>query len=114
MSISNTYLHCKTCNKIFQDKTTLDEHVENCFIKLRCQKCRLSFKARETFDKHMDSHSKNKQFATCKICNKAFKYESQLKVHSVWHNDDKTVDCSMCQASFKTKEGKTPQLIIKR
>ncbi|XP_071823744.1 uncharacterized protein [Apostichopus japonicus] len=68
----------------------------------KCNLCGRQFSYRQELDGHIQYRhpSPSERNFICKICSKAFKTSTKLKVHSFKHSGDKPFPCKVCQKSF--------------
>jgi len=107
---SYVHLKCKTCPKIFMNKTLLRNHevtvhklnISEKLADTTCSVCAKVFPTRSSYNLHYASHLDDRSHL-CTTCGMAFKTKATLKGHSVIHTDIE-FSCTKCDKSFKTSE----------
>ncbi|CAB4061916.1 KRAB [Lepeophtheirus salmonis] len=89
---------CSYCKPFMKGKTLIKEFM--------CENCSRTFSSKQLLQTHMRCHSNDKKI-TCKICGKAFKWESSLVSHTRAAHSSMTLsvqyDCNFCGKSFKDR-----------
>ena len=84
--------HCDFCDKSFEHKRYLAEHIARAHQsnkKFSCDFCKKSFRSKNYLDLHITTvHLGNKNFS-CEICNKSFGRKSTLQTHIKTVHEDK-------------------------
>lgn len=100
---------CNICNKIFPRRFALSKHRQKCKTrdrtKYECEVCERIVYGKEQFRNHEMSHTdsvdeKKRKLFSCKVCNKLFVAEINLKLHMEVHDGTQKFSCTICQASF--------------
>ena len=108
---SNNFPHkCKTCEKTFRYISKLLEHevTHNTEEIFPCNMCTQRFRHKLALRVHLKRIHEPKipkelrpEKLVCKICEKKFRYISQLREHEVTHNTEQPFSCNMCSKRFK-------------
>eukprot|EP00057_Strongylocentrotus_purpuratus_P003684 XP_003727141.1 PREDICTED: zinc finger protein 37 [Strongylocentrotus purpuratus] len=99
---------CDVCGSAFKSQGNLKQHnltAHTDVYKYSCDVCGKKFKRTSLRNAHMKIHSNdpaNKPFK-CELCNKAFRTQDKLKVHTDWHYNIRSYTCDLCGKSFLTK-----------
>jgi hypothetical protein len=102
-------VQCIYCNKMYSDKYTLHDHIENIHpvIKNRCRfrGCIQYFHSQNQADKHFEQqHLKienNKKFE-CSKCNYRTARKDSLKIHISQVHGDSSFPCPKCSSCFRS------------
>ena len=113
---------CKTCDKVFTLKCNLKTHiaaVHDGKKPYKCDICDLKFATNGNKNRHMaagiNAHKTFKEIICkkiCKICDKPFPSNAQLKNHiEVDHKGKEPFLCNSCDTKFATKQNKDMHLL---
>ncbi|KAI1759737.1 hypothetical protein GGR53DRAFT_512584 [Hypoxylon sp. FL1150] len=107
------------CGHVYDDSTSLHEHVCNDHVALLTSKTKFvcawdgcprhstqSFPSRNKLARHIATHSGYKPYA-CDRCNDTFSAQQALDQHVRIHTGEKPYDCPTCGKSFKQKSALT-------
>lgn len=103
---------CEVCNKTFQRKSNLVDHLRlHANVKLfSCTYCDAAFVQSGNLKSHIRTHTLEKPF-TCSVCNKGFSQSSALKTHMRSHTNERDYICDVCQKGFTNKSDLTKHKI---
>ncbi|XP_068081851.1 zinc finger protein OZF [Anabrus simplex] len=68
-----------------------------------CSVCNRSFKYISRLQQHLSSHTTERPFS-CNLCGKSFKLRSHLDTHNLLHTTDRPYSCEFCNKSFKMRK----------
>ena len=108
--IVNTGAHihdCKICEKHFEDKAELQQHMSEMHseaVKHKCPICQQIFSNGSTLKKHVLMHSNARPFS-CDQCTGTYKTKDDLKRHKRTHMVDRPFKCPQCGHGFVDNTG---------
>lgn len=79
---------CEKCNRIFDRKELLLEHLEKFHpidVAVPCRRCFTKFDNHKEFVDHLNAHKNNRMRYICRICGKGFRQHLNLKLHLSVH-----------------------------
>ncbi len=95
---------CQICDKSFERKSQLNNHLRNHVKNNTCTICHKQFALKAQLDRHIDYvHKKVKHFS-CTLCTKSFVTNADLIRHVRSHTKEKRFGCSQCEKHFYTKQ----------
>ncbi|XP_071445684.1 zinc finger protein OZF-like [Hetaerina americana] len=98
---------CKICNKVFEQKDLLKDHVmhvhHNKVMQFKCDVCLEVFKRKEHLKSHIKLVHALKKKHQCEFCSKNFPYLSKLKIHMSTHTGERPFQCALCLKGFAGK-----------
>ena len=99
-----TPFKCSQCDKCFQMKRSLLQHVltHSPNKPFQCSKCDRSFRLKSHLQGHIPTHSRKKPFH-CSICEKRFRLRSHLQQHFYMHSENKPYKCKDCGRDFNLR-----------
>nr|CAH7715624.1 unnamed protein product [Callosobruchus chinensis] len=98
-------ISCKVCNQQFGDDEELQLHHKTRRLadrSYKCCGCEKIFRDNTQLIVHTRKHTGEKPF-TCKICGKNFSVNGNLSKHMRIHTGDRPYQCETCKFGFKTK-----------
>lgn len=96
---------CIICNTIFDDKTTLEDHIREIHKmvmetqKIACLYCNKNFDKLNNLLRHLKSHDENKTHL-CNVCNKTFAMSQEFIDHLNRHKGFLPHCCQICSKSY--------------
>ncbi|XP_074554140.1 uncharacterized protein znf1067 [Halichoeres trimaculatus] len=95
---------CDKCDKTFQEKWRLDQHLQAHSIKKPyvCAHCGKGLSCPKVLETHMRLHTGERPYA-CKLCDKKFDQKYTLTQHIRTHKGEKPYLCSVCGKTFALK-----------
>ena len=101
---SKRTVHCEQCPQVFTSKEGLKRHMRmhDSQRKFACKDCNLRFKALFVLQNHIKySHEDVLEFMQCKLCEKIFKTDLAVQVHTrTVHNKERNYKCTECSFRF--------------
>ena len=99
-----TSFKCSQCNKCFQMKRSLLQHMltHSRDKPFQCSKCDRSFRLKKFLLQHIVIHSEDKPFE-CSQCDKIFRLKSHLQEHIPSHSQKKPFHCFKCEKKFRLR-----------
>lgn len=95
-------IQCKICSKLFVSEKDCKEHTESHIGKnFKCNICSKIFVNEHIMKTHRNRHEK-KTIWLCSDCGKTFLTKGELEVHSNIHTENK-YECCICEKTFKFK-----------
>ncbi len=98
---------CSTCQMSFDDKSALEKHQEiPCGEMLNSSESQVDDEAKMPSVKIEESDIElllSRQYHSCSVCQRTFKYKDKLKQHELIHSDVRKFCCQICPAQFKRK-----------
>ncbi|XP_052780085.1 titin homolog [Mya arenaria] len=98
------------CEKSFKTKRNLISHLnethQNAPKNYKCEEdgCTMAFYKKCHLERHTDAHKDNRtHFCTYITCTKAFRTAEALKVHALFHTDEKPLKCNHCDYTCRQK-----------
>ncbi|XP_021959296.1 zinc finger protein 62 [Folsomia candida] len=98
---------CPLCSKSFATRVAVRSHVKHFHLKekpLKCEECGKEHGTMAALNTHRETHKNlsERKFYSCKIpgCEKVFKHEGTLKVHSKLHHEGIGFPCTICGKKF--------------
>ncbi|KAK6621215.1 hypothetical protein RUM43_011521 [Polyplax serrata] len=98
---------CGYCQKVYPSEGGWRYHVhtvhnEN-YQPFICDLCGQSFKVKKNLEGHKNSIHFRLKLHLCDLCGRGFASRYALKVHTIWHNDQKDFACDVCGTRFRTR-----------
>ena len=101
---SKRTVHCEKCPQVFTSNEGLQRHIRmhDSQRKFPCKDCNLRFKALFVLQNHIKySHEDVLEFMQCKVCEKIFKTDLAVQVHTrTVHNKERNYECTECSFKF--------------
>lgn len=102
-SNTSNSLKCGICNKEFNDKNELSQHMQDIHIgsgEYPCPECSKVFYTFDMFNEHRNLHDERIPKHICKVCRKEFISIRKLKEHSIIHQERPMFRCEVCSKVF--------------
>jgi KRAB domain-containing zinc finger protein len=102
-------IQCTICNKIFMFQFNLREHMfihSNTEKLFNCEQCNKSFRTQMLLKLHTLNHPTERQFQ-CNVCAKRFGYKHLLEVHMRLHTGERPFKCDKCSKGFRSTHSLT-------
>jgi DNA-directed RNA polymerase subunit RPC12/RpoP len=95
---------CPYCVQKFELKTYLQKHLKlHDNVLYNCEECGKNFRSNKYLTAHRRLHSEEPKIQ-CSICNKVFMFQFNLREHMGIHsNAEKLFNCEQCNKSFRTQ-----------
>ncbi|XP_071454425.1 zinc finger protein Paris-like [Hetaerina americana] len=91
---------CKICNKVFEQRDLLKDHVMhvhlNKVMQFKCDVCLEVFKRKHDLASHVKLVHALKKTHQCDFCSKNFLNFSKLKIHMSTHTEERPFKCALC------------------
>uniref|UniRef100_A0A336KI22 CSON009852 protein n=1 Tax=Culicoides sonorensis TaxID=179676 RepID=A0A336KI22_CULSO len=94
---------CSDCSVVFKTAKSLKNHMLRGHsdipleLKYKCNECSYKTYSEANFNRHIKyKHDPNGKTIICPDCGKAFGKPSEMKIHSLTHNQDKKFTCDVC------------------
>ncbi|XP_049545277.1 zinc finger protein 778-like isoform X2 [Anopheles darlingi] len=99
---SSEVFSCNSCQDVFQDKKSHEEHIKNHSKgqHIFCKICSEGFKSTSALNAHTCRHESS---TLCWICGKTIDLARKLKTHIQSHMPEDTWYCKLCPLRFPTK-----------
>ena len=105
MSLKSAQHICETCNKTFTTTHHLKRHIneQHLFQIFSCEHCGKSFNRKDTLKNHIAVvHEKSISY-DCDECGKHFLHKVVLERHNRIEHEGLRVSCDLCQKEFKSQ-----------